>query len=952
MSNKRPSVSTVKRSSRNPPLSELADHDNDNLGYEYGKPRPAYIDSLGEKRSDYTYDSPTGLFVERPMAGPSTTTPAAAAPAPKGKEPVASPKREQEPEPDDSGDDELPDAPELPSGTGGSVKIDGDVYFNGHPEELDPLWFHMFEKAVLDPNMDSDDKKCAYLATRFRGPPRQWLVELYATNAQAFTSFTALQATINAKYARHDEVQEQLHQRTMDKLYQSGKASDFIHEFNLLADKLGWPDVVRLTILPQRIKPAIRNHMLLYETTPTSYDNMCSDFSRVGEMLDLVHAPANVGKKKSGKRPKKGKSPKCGNCGKPGHDTSKCWAKKINMISLRGQRMDPDSYQVDVTISGQERTALVDSGAAVNCIRADIATGPTFNSGDTIQGPTGQALAVDARYIVETIGGTPQRLYLVPDLTEEVILGRPYLSGGATQHNMCAFATTGPPAPSGTLRKSSLPELEALDAYIEQALERDWIRPSNALRACNAFWVPKKNGRLRMVIDYRPLNEVTLRDGYPLPLIKSLLHQVIGSKVFSVIDLEAAFHLIKIMPGQEPLTAFRTPKGVYEYKVMPFGIKNGPSIFQRYIERILSPHAAYAKVYIDDVIIHSDDRDQHYEHMSAVLSTLKDYAIRVAADKTQAALDEVTYLGHRVTHGMVEAIIDYKAVQDWPEPKNKTELQQYMGMANYWRDYVPGLAQAAAPLYALTGNDTFIWKLEHSQAFATLKAAICGDVEIHQQDPDVSLDLFFDASGVGLGAVAFQMGRPISILSRGLSPAEKNYTTTEREMLAIVWATKKWTHMIESTRAPIVAYTDHKLLTQNWNADYRNRRMNRWLEHLMRLPITYKYVEGVKNPADAPSRRPDFFPERGGEKKINKLTEAAQPVRAFWQAPQYVTPIDKTPATPSGADPWEESLEPTADELEAYDDYIDATVEKVYDWNLSPEQNWALYSLIPPREEI
>ena len=115
--------------------------------------------------------------------------------------------------------------------------------------------------------------------------------------------------------------------------------------------------------------------------------------------------------------------------------------------------------------------------------------------------------------------------------------------------------------------------------------------------------------------------------------------------------------------------------------------------------------------------------------------------------------------------------------------------------------------------------------------------------------------MFFDASGVGLGAMAFQDGRPISVLSRGLAPAEKNYTTTERELLAVVWATKKWVTMIESTRAPIYVYTDHKLLTQNWNADYRNRRMNRWLLHFMQLPVQYKYVIGENNPADAPSRR-------------------------------------------------------------------------------------------------
>jgi hypothetical protein len=148
-------------------------------------------------------------------------------------------------------------------------------------------------------------------------------------------------------------------------------------------------------------------------------------------------------------------------------------------------------------------------------------------------------------------------------------------------------------------------------------------------------------------------------------------------------------------------------------------------------------------------------------------------------------------------------------------------------------------------------------------------------------------------------------------------------------MLAIVWATKKWVTLIESTRQRITAHTDHKLLTQNWNADYRNRRMNRWLEHLMRLPIQYAYVVGEQNPADAPSRRPDFFPERGGENKINKLVQESQPIKAFWQHSAHVTPIDKTPATPSNADPWTTLLEPTNEEQESWEDYCEASVEVI-----------------------
>ncbi|RZL28036.1 MAG: hypothetical protein EOP64_05730, partial [Sphingomonas sp.] len=882
------------------------------VGFTYGKTRPSYIDSLGEKRSDYTIDEDSGLFVQRPASprqGPGSpmapTTPV------KGESSGSA----QSPPPPDSMEG-------VQAGGGlpreGAVKIDGTVYFTGKPEELGPLWLHMFEKAALDPNMSTDQKKCAYLATRFQGPPRDWLVQLHETRATVFADYPAFVESIKTKYGRHEEVQTQLDQRKMASLHQTGDAATFIQEFNELADKLSWNDTVRSTIILQKIKKPIYDYIILHEGISVHYRTLCEDIAKNDALISLLHPQGTTSKKS--KRKKKGKTQTCGNCGKPGHNAEKCWSKKINMIRLRGHQPSPDSYQLDVQIGGHTRSARVDTGAEVNCIRANLATGVTYQTQDSLDGPTGQVIAKDAKYIVETIGGSPQRLYLVPGLVEEVLLGRPYLSGEQA-HNMCAFATTGPHMAVGRLRQLSLPEAEALDAYLELAQSKDWIQPSNALQACNVLFVPKKNGKLRMCVDYRPLNEVTFRDGYPLPLIKSLLHQVIGSQVFSVIDLEAAFHLIRIMPGQEPLTAFRTPKGVFEYKVMPFGIKNGPSIFQRYIERILAPHAAYAKVYIDDVILHSDNLEDHWTHMEAVLQTLREHAIRVATDKTQAAQKEVTYLGHRVTHGVVEAIIDYKAVRDWPEPQNKTELQRYMGMANYWRDFIPGLASEASPLYALTGNDTFRWEMRHRQAFASLKAAICSDVENYQQDPTIPLNLFFDASGVGLGAVAFQEGRPISILSRGLSPAERNYTTTEREMLAIVWATKKWVTLIESTRAPVTVYTDHKLLTQNWNADYRNRRMNRWLEHLMRLPVRYCYVIGEENPADAPSRRPDFFPERGGEAKINKLVEGSQPITPFWKTPEHVTPIDKTPATPAGADPWQDAIGPTPEEVEAWEDY-------------------------------
>nr|GFB25566.1 hypothetical protein [Tanacetum cinerariifolium] len=575
-----------------------------------------------------------------------------------------------------------------------SVKIDGEVYFHGKPEELPPLWFHMFEKSTLDSAMNSDVKKCAYLATRFKGAPRDWLIQQHATNAQLFTNYETFRAAIVAKYERTEKVESQILERQMAQLHQTGRAADFIQEFNLLADKLDWPDVVRKTVIMQKFKKTLRDHYLLVDGMDDEYLDMCTNIASSDDLMTELSRGSTT--KKRGKKAKKDKSPKCGNCGKGGHSADKCYSKKqVNMITLRGQVESLDTFSIKVKVEGTERSALVDSGAFVNCVRSSLVSGTIYHATAVLEGPTGETLADDGRYIVETIDGHPQRLYLVPHLKQEVLLGRPYLDNSQS-HNMCAFATNGPHEVRGRMRDLTIPEQEALDAYLQLALSKDWIQKSNAPQAHNVLFVPKKNGKLRMCVDYRPLNEQTRRDGYPIPLIKSLLHQVIGSK--------------------------------------------------------------------------------HEQHVKAILSTLQSESIRVSQDKTQSAQREVTYLGHRVTHGVVEAIIDYKAVRDWPEPQNKTELQHYMGMANYWRDFIPGFADSAAPLYALTGNDTFRWHDEHRLAYSTLKAAICSDVEINQMDPAEPLDLFFDASGVGLGAVAFQNGRPISILSRGLSPAEKNYT--------------------------------------------------------------------------------------------------------------------------------------------------------------------------------
>lgn len=904
MSNKRSSPESLKRHRQQPPLADLAEHDTPELTHTVHARKPSYIDSLGEKRSDYTIDEESGLFIKRPSPKHSPSNSVSDKADEMANEPGPSTTKGKAPASPPGGDIPMTGTDDIPR-LGGPVRIDGEVYFTGQPEELDPLWLHMFEKETLDPNMDTDRKRCAYLSTRFRGKPKEWLIQLHSKNPAIFSDYEAMSEAVKEKYARLKYVSDLMIQKRMAHLTQNGKARDFVQEYDLLASQLGWSDNVRATVILEKLRKPIRDHMILHEQLDDDYDELKNDIIKFDEVLALQSSSHPSGKKK---RTGKKKTTKCGKCGRTNHTTDKCFAKTtVNMIRVRGTKR-PEFQRITVTLQGAEFKALVDSGSDINCVSERYAWRHLVRDDTEIFSADGRLMT--GRYgsaLIDSIDGLPFRFHVVPGLTEDVILGLPYLEG-QPMINHLALSLLGQPRDGGRMRMFSALEMESLEAYVEEALANNWIRKSTATRACNVLMVPKKNGKLRTCIDFRPINEVTRRDHYPLPLIKTMLSRALGSQWFTVLDIKAAFHMIKVQPGQEHHLAFKTPMGTFEYMVMPFGITNGPSVFQRFIERVLDEHLEYAAAYIDDIIIFTQGtKDKHRTQVKNVMSTLFKAGLELATDKAQMEQSEVTYLGHRVGEHAIEAIIDYASVRDWPEPCTKKELQSYLGMANYWRDQIPGYGAVAAPLYAKTGNDSWSWTPTNTADFSRLKALIQQDLATFGHNPDKPVDFFTDASGFGLGGVAFQDGKPISIVSRGLSAAEQNYNTSERELLAIVFATKKWRHIIESTRQPITLYTDHKLITQNWNKDYSNRRMNRWLTHLMQLPLTYAYIEGKLNPADYPSRRADYEKGWGGEEKVRNLAATAQPLAPFWR---NATPPD-TPDTPDLGPPvWDTSAVP------------------------------------------
>jgi len=326
---------------------------------------------------------------------------------------------------------------------------------------------------------------------------------------------------------------------------------------------------------------------------------------------------------------------------------------------------------------------------------------------------------------------------------------------------------------------------------------------------------------------------------------------------YSVLDLKAAFNNVTINPADRSKTSFKTHRGIFQYNKMPFGLRNAPSQFQRYIENILADKMDHCRVYIDDIIIFSNTED-HQTLLGDILLRLSEHHIPIATAKCQLTKRRVRYLGFLVGFGKVEPEVDQKTISDWPEPTNKKELQRFLGLAAYYAPFAPNLAISRQPLLHLTGKDKFYWEPVHQIAFSQVKWKLLDLLSMHRFRNDEPVDIYTDASLFAIGCMMYQNNKPVKVISRSLTKAERNYSTTEREMLGFVYALKKWRHFLESTRKPITIYTDHKSLTQELNKDHTNRRVNRWLEVIMPYRFQLKFIEGKNNPADIPSRRPDY----------------------------------------------------------------------------------------------
>ncbi|KAL0165102.1 hypothetical protein M9458_040855, partial [Cirrhinus mrigala] len=419
--------------------------------------------------------------------------------------------------------------------------------------------------------------------------------------------------------------------------------------------------------------------------------------------------------------------------------------------------------------------------------------------------------------------------------------------------------------PRGRIFPLSHTETIAMNNYIQEELAKGFIRPSTSPASAGFFFVKKKDGGLRPCIDYRALNEVTIKYRYPLPLVPSALEQLRAAKIFTKLDLRSAYNLIRIRAGDEWKTAFSTTSGHYEYRVMPFGLANSPSYFQAFINEVFRDMLnRWVIVYIDDILIYSSSYTEHVNHVRAVLQRLISHRLYAKEEKCEFHLSKISFLGYVISsEGVAMDEQKVNAVLKWPRPTTLKELQRFLGFSNFYRRFIRHFSSVAAPLTAMVKRGTvrLTWTPSALQAFDDLRQRFSTAPILHHPDPDRPFIVEVDASSTGVGAVLSQrQGEPAKMypcayFSHKLNPAERNYDVGNRELLAIKLALEEWRHWLEGAKHPFTVLTDHRNLEYLRSAKLLNHRQARWALFFTRFDFSISYRPGSQNTkADALSR--------------------------------------------------------------------------------------------------
>lgn len=403
-----------------------------------------------------------------------------------------------------------------------------------------------------------------------------------------------------------------------------------------------------------------------------------------------------------------------------------------------------------------------------------------------------------------------------------------------------------------------------LDKFLEEHLASGRIRPSKSEYASPFFFVKKKDGSLRPVQDYRRLNEMTIKNRYPLPLVSDLMDKLKGAQYFTKLDVRWGYNNVRMKEGDEHKAAFLTNRGLFEPLVMFFGLTNSPATFQAMMNENFKDliAAGHVVIYMDDILIFTDDIPTHELITRQVLAILQKENLYLKPEKCVFMATEVEYLGVIISHGCIR--MDQKkidAVTSWPTPRNKKDVQQFLGFVNFYRRFVKNFAKLAVPLNRLCGSTSWNWTDIEQKAFSDLRDAVAHGPVLALPLDDAPFRLEADSSGFATGAVLTQLQsdvwRPVAFFSKSLSAVERNYEIHDRELLSIMRALAEWRHYIHGTQFEV--HSDHKNLLYFMTSQKLNRRQARWSLELAEFDFKLVHKPGTSMViADALSRRPDY----------------------------------------------------------------------------------------------
>ena len=402
---------------------------------------------------------------------------------------------------------------------------------------------------------------------------------------------------------------------------------------------------------------------------------------------------------------------------------------------------------------------------------------------------------------------------------------------------------------------------EHLKAEVKYMLDNDIIEPSSSAWSSPCILVPKPDGSYRFCTDFRKVNAVTKTDSFPIPRVDDCIDKIGNAKYVSKLDLLKGYWQVPLTDRAKEVSAFVTPDSLYQYKVMPFGMKNSPATFQRMVNSITSG-LENCEAYIDDVVVYSESWEHHLQVLNALFERLSSAKLTVNLLKSEFGQATVTYLGHIVGQGQVKPVMaKVEAILSFPVPVSKREVMRFLGMAGYYRKFCPNVAALCCPLTnLLKKNSSFVWTEQCQCAFDKIKALLMSSPVLKAPDFKKQFKLVVDASDVGIGAVLMQedsdsIDHPISYFSKKFDKHQRNYSTIEKECLAMLLSLQHYDVYLGSSLKPVIVLTDHNPLTFLHKMKNKNQRLLRWSLTLTGYDLDIKHIKGADNVlADALSK--------------------------------------------------------------------------------------------------